>query len=372
MDKLDNNIFAEIKEIKYKSFLESDLKEISITKFNVNTCPAYCLLNTAKGKFAFSKWVSPKRTRSYPFERVYSTLGFSKKITVIPIIKDEGEKGDRDFIQWDTISLMSLLDVYVILAYYDSAEINPRLEGKITNQLFNNKFVKSKIEEISHYHSSALHWNLNQIKSELFSIVEKVQKSYDKISKKLKVNMHSKNGIDKFKSSLSKDVENFMNDSREKAKSAQHREMITYQPKENLSTLTKAKITIKNYLGGYYYLTTDEISIYKIFISLIEGKHSKNSSLPSISDIKDGLLKMILYSNLSSISMNGIKYKKYPVLSLTSDKLKGSILSSDKETEIKSFMRLNNFNKKETDLINVLFQEASYNKFIIEIKGIRC
>lgn len=370
--ELENTIYAEIKEIKYKSYIECDLKEISISKFNVNTCPAYCVINTGKGKFALSKWVSPKRTRSYPFERVYNTLGFSKKITVIPIIKDEGEKGDRDFIQWDTISLMSLLDVYVILAYYDSAEINPRLEGKITNQRFNNKFVKSKIEEILQYHSSALHWNLNQIKSELFSIVGKSQKAYNKISKKLNVKLHSEKGIDKFKSALLLDVENFMRESREKAKKAQHREMNTYQPKENLSTFTKAKITIKNYLGGYYYLTTDEISIYKIFLSLIEGKHSKNTLLPSISDIKDGLLKMILYSNLSSISMNGIKYKKYPVLSLTSDKLKGSILSSDKETEILRFIKLNNFNEKETDLINRLFKEASYNKFIIEIKNIRC
>ena len=150
MDNSDNEIFAEIKEIKYKSFLDCDLKEISVNKFNINTCPAYCVINSAKGKFALSKWVSPKRTRSYPFERVYNTLSFSKKITVIPIIKDEGENGDRDFIQWDTISLMSLLDVYIIFAYYDSAEINPRLDGKITKQKFNNKYVKSKIDEISH------------------------------------------------------------------------------------------------------------------------------------------------------------------------------------------------------------------------------
>ena len=67
-------------------------------------------------EFAVSWWVSPKRTRSYPYARVYDTLGFSgKKATIIPIIKDEGKDGDRDFLQWDTISLMSLLGVYVIV-----------------------------------------------------------------------------------------------------------------------------------------------------------------------------------------------------------------------------------------------------------------
>jgi hypothetical protein len=53
---------------------------------------------------------------------VFNTLNVSKKITVIPIVKDEGASGDRDFIQWDTVSLMSLLDVFVIFAYYDKAE----------------------------------------------------------------------------------------------------------------------------------------------------------------------------------------------------------------------------------------------------------
>lgn len=372
MDNTDNNIFAEIKEIKYKSFFDINFSEINLSVFNINTCPTYCILNTTKGKFAISKWVSPKRTRSYPFERIYNTLNFSKKITVIPIIKDEGEKGDRDFIQWDTISLMSLLDVYVILAYYDSAEINPRLESKITNQLFNNKFVISKIKEISNYHSSALHWNLNQIKTELFSIVDKTIKAYQKISKKTNIKMHNVNGIEKFKSNLLEDINNFMNDSRERSKKAQHREMQTIQPKESLSSLTKAKITIKNYLGGFYYLTIDEMKLDKKNIYLIESKHSKNELLPSISDIKDGLLKMILFSNLSSIFLNGIEYNKIPVLCLTSEKLVGIISSNDTKEKLMSFIIQNKFNDKLIILIKTIFKEAQINNFIVEIRNYKC
>ncbi|MGC9043411.1 MAG: hypothetical protein ACP5KG_06100, partial [Myxococcota bacterium] len=74
-----------------------------------------------------SWWVSPKRTRSYPDARVYDTLSFEgKKVTIIPIINDEGREGDRDFLQWDTISLMSLLGVYVIIGYYKNAEKSKR------------------------------------------------------------------------------------------------------------------------------------------------------------------------------------------------------------------------------------------------------
>ncbi|KAA6305549.1 hypothetical protein EZS27_042798, partial [termite gut metagenome] len=198
------------------------------------------LLNDKNSTFAVSKWVSPKRTRSYPFERVYNTLHISKKITVIPIVKDEGGEGDRDYIQWDTVSLMSLLDVFVVFAYYDKAEVNPRNNGKITNQQFDNKYVISKIEEIEQYHSSALHWNLNELNTNLPEIVDQVKISYVKIEGDTGVKLHNFLGLENFKEKISKDVSSFIFFSREKAKQAQTREYVTIQPKESLSTLTKA------------------------------------------------------------------------------------------------------------------------------------
>lgn len=115
------NITGIITGIKYKIILEEDLQKIAISDFDINNCPASSIISDGNHSFAVSKWVSPKRTRSYPYERVYNTLHISKKITVIPIVKDEESNGDRDFLQWDTVSLMSLLDVYVIFAYYTSA-----------------------------------------------------------------------------------------------------------------------------------------------------------------------------------------------------------------------------------------------------------
>jgi hypothetical protein len=362
-----NEITAEITGINYKPLFKNDLPVIDIKNFNVNSCPASCLININNSNFAISKWVSPKRTRSYPFERIYNTLGYSKKITVIPVIKDEGAKGDRDFIQWDTISLMSLLDVYVILGYYDEAEINYRLKGKITNQKFNNKFVNAKISDISHYCSSALHWNLNEINKNLVSILNLTQKGYERISKTTNVKMHNIEGINRFKSTIMKNVNEFMLDSRRKAKEAQNREIKTIQPKESLSSFTKTKVTIKNYLGGNYYFTVDEIKKAKNKIYLIESKHSKNGLFPATSDIKDGLLKMILYCNLSSIRFNGKQLEHIPLLNLTSTKIKGSICSNDESRKIVDFFRKNFMENPQINFIQTLFNEANSNKYLISI-----
>jgi len=157
------DIKGKITGIKYKVLLSEDLQAVEIEKFNINKVSPFCLLKDGETSFAVSKWVSPKRTRSYPYGRVYNTLNVSRKVTVIPIIKDEGFDGDRDFLQWDTVSLMSLLDVFVIFAYYNKATKNLNYKNKITNFLFNNKYVVSKIKEIEQYHSSALHWNLNEL-----------------------------------------------------------------------------------------------------------------------------------------------------------------------------------------------------------------
>lgn len=271
------DIIGKITGIKYQVLFTEDLKDIQIKKFDINEIPSSCLLTSNKHTFAISKWESPKRTRSYPYERVFNTLHISKKITVIPIVKDEGAVGDRDFIQWDTVSLMSLLDVFVIFAYYDKAQ---KADNKITRQQFNNKYVLSKIKEIEQYHSSALHWNLNELNNNLHQIIDKVKTSYANIELSTKVKLHNPSGIDNFKERIGKDVSLFLAFSRDKAQKAQSREFAILQPKESLSTLSKAKVTITNYLGGQYYLTVDEIIISSTKVRLIESKHSKNSLLP--------------------------------------------------------------------------------------------
>ncbi|HOV84409.1 MAG TPA: hypothetical protein PLE52_06340, partial [Paludibacteraceae bacterium] len=159
--------------------------------------------------------------------------------------------------------------------------------------------------------------------------------------------------------------------SRNKAMEAQNREKQTLQPKEFLSTSTKATITIENYLGGKYYFTTDEIFISGESLFLIEGKHSSNSKLPSISDIKDGLLKMVLYCNLTDVQINNIIFTPKPILKLTSSHIEGKISSNNSQKEIDEFKILANFKKNDAELIDRLFSEANINNFEVIIEGVK-
>ena len=263
---------------------------------------------------------------------------------------------------------MSLLDVFVVLSYYEKAERNLAKENKITKQKFNNELVKNKIREIKNYHSSALHWNLKEIKKSLPNLIQSAKQSYKSIGKELGVEFHSEKGIEKFSNQFVDGLNHFMLTSRQKAKKAQNREVLTVQPKESLSTSTKATITIENYLGGKYYFTIDEMKIVDDNAYLIEGKHSKNLSLPSPGDIKDGLLKMILYTNLKNVMINGIKYNPIPVIKLTSTSLSNSVSSKDGLEVIKSFSANHNFSKKKNAFLQELFCEANSNNFIVIIE----
>jgi hypothetical protein len=361
------NIDGKIEGIKYKPLLLCNLNEIDIDAFDINSIQSTSLLKDAHHTFAISKWISPKRTRSYPFERVYDTLSFTKRIAIIPIVKDEGINGDRDYIQWDTVSLMSLLDVFVIFAYYDKAQKHKTLNGKITNQQFNNEYIISKIKEIEQYFSSALHWNLNELKTNFYKIAKIAANAYNIIEQTTSVKLHDAKGLKKFVRKIKKESTEFVKFSRDKAKNAQNREFMTIQPKESLSTSTKAKITIKNYLGGEYFLTVDEIFSKNNIIYLTEKKHSKNLLMPSISDIKDGLLKMILYSNLTEVTIDGKKATSKPVLHLTSTKLKEEITSAEAKNNIDIFLRINNFSDLQIGIIEKIFKEAKQNNFIVKI-----
>ncbi|PIO04134.1 hypothetical protein COT48_02020 [Candidatus Woesearchaeota archaeon CG08_land_8_20_14_0_20_47_9] len=320
MDKI-NNITAKIKGIKYKPFLCRKLHTFDFDRLadGLSKEATFILKIDEKNQIALSWWVSAKRTRSYPYARVYDSLDFSgKKVTIIPIFKDEGKEGDRDFLQWDTISLMSLLGVYVIIAYYDEAEQSSRYEKKITKQRFDVNYLKDEIKKLMSYQSDALHWNISQIEN-VWEIGKKALDSYGKISKSIGVEMHSRKTAEKRIEQLKEGKDAFMTLSRNLAEMAQKRESITTQPKEKLSGI-KGTITITNYLGGNYYFTSDEVELHKNELYLIDAKHTKTDNLPSLGDIKDGLLKMMLFTNLVDVKINSKELNPIPILKLTTGK----------------------------------------------------
>lgn len=349
------DIFAEIRGIKYQPFL---CKKLNVFDFdNIDWLlqkEASFLLKVNGGQVAVSWWVSPKRTRSYPYARVYDTLSFTgKRVTIIPVLKDEGKDGDRDFLQWDTVSLMSLLGVYVIISYYSDASRNPRFRNKITEQRFDVNHVKNEIIKLLSYQSDALHWNLSQLDN-IDEINKRALDNYRVISQRLGVEMHSWDSAEKRIKQILKGKETFMNLSRRLAEKAQKIERVTIQPKEHLTGI-KATLTVKNYLGGFYYFTCDEVEIHGDDLYLIEGKHSKGKELPSLEDIKDGLLRMILFSNLENVEIEGKHYNPIPILNLT----------TAKKIDI---TRLIN-----SELVNSLIKEAKTNGFKLMInKKIVC
>ena len=314
------NIYAKIKGINYKPLLCAELQKYSIEDIE-KTFPRkgeFIVILNNKYEVALSWWISAKRTRSYPYARVYNTLDFNgKKITVIPVFKDEGFDGDRDFLQWDTISLMNLLGVYVIIAYYKKAKRNPRYENKITTQYFDSQYVLEKLYNIIDFKSDAFHWNLQQTEK-IGEIANTALESYENISRILGVKFHSFDSAINRINKISKSKDDFLRLSRDLAEKAQIRESLTTQPKE-LVNGTKASITIENFLGGMYFLTVDEVRVIGSNIQLIEAKHSKKSILPSMNDIRDGLIKMALFTNLSDLRIENKIFNPVPILKLTSD-----------------------------------------------------
>ena len=206
---------------------------------------------------------------------------------------------------------------------------------------------------------------MKELNDNFSDIIDNVKSNYTEIAKKTGVKMHNEQGVDSFQEIIKDSLATFMAFSRKKAKDAQNREFVTLQPKESLQTLTKSKITITNYLGGQYFLTVDETLIEKDNIKLIEAKHSKSSGLPSKSDIKDGLLKIILYSNFQNIEIEEKLYNAIPVLLLTSAKINSEISSKDKKDEIRIFYKKNNIKIVQQKFIELLFEEANTNQFLV-------
>lgn len=364
-----------IKGVIYRTYLADKLKKINIDEFNVSKSSKFGLIKSPITEIAYSQWVSPKRTRSYPFTRIYNTYGASKVITIIPVIKDEGKDGDRDRIQYSTISWMNLLNIYIVLAYYETADKSNKKgqadKQKLTNQKFNNEFVKSQIDEILAYHQSALHWNKSLFEERFVEIFEKALDSYDSISQQTGVEIHSRQGMNSYLKAIIEEFEEFKNISLKGSQSASKREALTSHELEYLVDGLKATFSIENYLGGVYYLTPDEIFHNGDTYIIQESKNTSTDSLPKLSDIQDGLFKLILFSNLDSLTLDGQPVSFITKLKLTGNNVIGAIIFPDASpAELESFLDANSktFKKNQKEIIRKLALEAEHNhKLKIEV-----
>jgi len=72
------NIIAEINKVIYKPLMCRNLQTVSFENIERDfySNGSFLLEVDSKNQFGVSWWVSAKRTRSYPYARVYDTLSF--------------------------------------------------------------------------------------------------------------------------------------------------------------------------------------------------------------------------------------------------------------------------------------------------------
>jgi len=104
---------------------------------------------------------------------------------------------------------------------------------------------------------------------------------------------------------------------------------------------------------------------------LIEKKHSDNSLVPSIADIKDGLVKMMLYTNFSEVLVSGASISHHSTLGLTSKNIGGYCHTYSSKNELKSFFSSNQFTKKSIQALIDLFDEGRNNNILIFLMSSR-
>lgn len=371
--KLDGEIESVIYNPQFKT---SKLSEYDINDFNIKNASSYGMIKfNDESRLAYSTWVSPKRTRSFPLARVYSTYHAEKIVTIIPVLKDEGVGGDNDRINFITLSWLNLMNVYIILAWYDTAE--KRNEKKITSQNFNNDYIIQKMKEIQSYKLDAHHWNQSHFEKEFSTVMENAIQSYKIIGDRLGVKLRDPKSNYAFLREIEQDddkskinLNKFKIRTLRNSELAALRESNTIHELEYLSDSTKKGIfSMKNYLGGKYALTCDEV-IFERPDNLIiqESKNTSRSKMPSNDDIKDGLFKLILFSNISKLTLDGNEVKFKTRLKLTSNITGELHLPADTET-IQKFAKRNQLTKSEETRIGLLNEEARENTLTIVLES---
>ena len=344
----------------------------------MNQAQAYGLINLGVpgNNLAFSKWVSPKRTRSYPFARIYNTYHLNtKKVTIIPIIKDEGAgTQNNDRINFITFSWMNLLNIYIILAWYEDAKIKPGTTDRITDQILNAEGVREKLLEVSRYQMTALHWNTTHFEKDFESTYLNAVAGYKKISQVKNVAVHSPKNhlqtLEKFKVDGRFSLTCFKETTLPRSSEAAHRESVTTHILESLEENAKGVFCISNYLGGQYYLTADEVYWENDQLIIQESKNSSKGKLPSEDDIKDGLFKLILFANMEEVAVDEKTNIQFITrLKLTGD-LIGSLFLPCATEDIFNFCAENRLPQTHQKRLILLNQETSENnKLQIWITG---
>lgn len=107
-------------------------------------------------------------------------------------------------------------------------------------------------------------------------------------------------------------------------------------------------------------MTIDEVYEQNNIFVLQESKNSSQGQIPSEDDIKDGLFKLILFSNLESLCLDEQAVEFTTCLKLTG-KIQGVLHLPSDENTILVFCQGNNFNKRQRRIVQSLDEETRQN-----------
>lgn len=365
-----------IRDIYYEPRVRTQpLGRYAIERFDINTARASGIVQFADGTdFGYSKWNTPKASRTYPSARIYRTYHLqTKRVAVIPIIKDEGGGSqNNDRISSMSFARMNLTNVYIILAWYDRAVPHQTRPNRISNQQLNNEFVVEKMREIRRAQKSALHWNTLHFERDFEHVYRQAVESYQKIGSQHSLEMHSAQNhlaiLEQYMVGDEFSLDAFVSHSSARSSDAAKREAMTTHNLEQLFDGDKAYFELANLQGGIYHLTADEVYWEDGKVVVQESINTSQGMLPSLIDIQDGLYRNILFYGIDELYLDGRQISFSTRLKLTGNLSGTLMLPDDGESAVDQFADANNLNRSQRQLLNLLFQEAVINPGIsIEI-----
>ncbi len=340
MDKIPT-VEAKIGNDIYKFQIDPNLKEFDFRNAIKNKRKSFKSKFLNKETISISVWTTPKRTKTYPFPRVYSTLGENgKKITIIPVQASYGKYGDKNKIQPGTIYWMTELGVYVIVGVFINAKSKKKGKpaankkaGKISTEgelvfsdfEFDLDDLEEQINEIIEKNPSVEEWNQKQT-NKIPKLLEYATERNKELGGELGVQVQNFNSLEKKLKIWVKDFPAYLADCDKESLGAQKRETSGEQKLENVPGV-KGKINVDMGNSKKLFLTSDSMSIdeNKKNIEILEGKHSTRGKFPNENDVLDALFKLMIFKK-SDFKINGVKYTKKLVCYLS-----GIIPATDEE-----------------------------------------
>lgn len=360
-----------IKNVSYRPQLNENLAIYEFSDFDVNAVLPQGIIELPHERLSYSIWDSPIQSKSNPFARIYKTYEpVDRRITIVPVLRDDGMGGKLEHVEYATLSWMNVANVYIIFAYFDKAiGFKKDDQQKLIKQKLNNEIIKSQIEKLMPYHSSAIHWNRSQFGDQFKTIYKKAVRAYEKISENTQVEVYPRKKKLDFINQMRKDCRKYEGISIDGLKSADiKKDRGLHENKYEEGQ--KSVFYLIDGCGGVYYLTAKDVWRAWDTYVIQETRFARKGFLPSLDHIQDGLFRLVFFGNIDILYRNGHQIKFQPRLSLLGNTVNGTLYFPCKDREFNAFVRKNRnvITNNEIETLHKLRLEVEKNQqFVIEI-----